>query len=153
MSEFTIIRDTKEQKPLGFIDYPVKITNESLPAGDYSLVGHDMPGDDDSIIIERKKDCMELCSNLGAKWEQFENEAKLLKKYKHKMILVCAPNNFDYLCDRGFTKLSVNFIYKRLAYLYVNYGITITYMPNRESAENLIYRTFLEIIRKTREEN
>ena len=52
----------------------IKIYNDTLKAGDYSLIGHETIGDDDSIIIERKKNCNELCNNLGNGWERFCNE-------------------------------------------------------------------------------
>ena len=149
-----IIRDSKEQQPWAFKDYvydqnPVIVGRDSLEAGDYTIAAHDMPNDDNSNIIERKKDCRELCTNLGQKWEQFENEARLLQKYTHKFIVVCGPDNFEYLYDRGYTKLHPNFIYSRLAYLAVTYNLPTMFFANRENAENFVFRTFVKILQST----
>jgi ERCC4-type nuclease len=151
--KINIIVDTRENDPLLFslYDEEIKTHRDKLDAGDYTLFAHDMPGDDDSIIIERKANCQELVNNLGKKWEQFKAEAELLSKYKHKVILVCGPDNFNYLYDRGFTRLHPNFIYKQLNYLWINYGIQTLFLPDRDTAENYIFRSFVEVIRKNYE--
>lgn len=147
-----IIRDSKEQQPWEFRDYifndrSVVVGKDSLKAGDYTIAGYDMPGDDYSVIIERKKDCRELCGNLCKGWDRFVSEAELLVKYNYRMIVVCGPENFDYLYTRGFTQLSPNFIQSRLAYLHMKYGIVTSYFSNREMAENYVFRLFSQIIR------
>lgn len=149
-----IIRSSKEQIPWNFSSFEnVRVQVDNLKAGDYTVVGHDQPGDDNSIIIERKEHCRELCANLGTKWEQFENEAKILSQYKYKQIVVCGPNNFEYLISRDFTKLNLNYIYRQLSYLYVYYGISIVFFPDKEEAQNYVFRLFHRILRKTEDEN
>jgi ERCC4-type nuclease len=144
-----VIKDTKEKDGFNFKDYTdVKISNDSLKYGDYTLAICDHPDFDESVIIERKKNCRELINNLGSEFERFCREMDGLQKYKHKQIIVCGPNNFSYLVDRGLTKLSLNFIYKQLAYLQVNYNVDILFFPNIEEAENYVYRLFKEIERK-----
>ena len=140
-----IIRDTREQDPLDFGGYPVEIGVDTFSAGDYSLAGHDMPNDDFSIIIERKKNCSELINNLGAKWEQFEREMLALSKFKFARIVVCGPNNFEYLVTKGLTKLSLNFIYKRIAQIEIDYGVPMIFAGDRANTENYIYRLFREL--------
>lgn len=147
--KINIIVDTRETQPLLFSTYDdIEICRDKLDAGDYSMSGYDLPGDDNSIIIERKADCQELVTNLGSKWKQFEAEARLLSMYKHKAIIVCGPDNFEYLYTRGFTKLHPNFIYKQLSYLFINFGIPTIFMSDRENAENYIYRLLIEVRRK-----
>lgn len=143
-----ILQDTREQDPLLFQDYPVKIFTDTLSAGDYSLVGHDQPNDDYSIIIERKKNCSELVTNLGSKWETFIVEAERLQQYKHRQIVVCGPNNFEYLINKNYTTLSLNFIYKRLSILTIDYGIPVIFCPDRSHAENYIFRLFKHVLIK-----
>lgn len=111
-----------------------------------------MPNDDDSIIIERKKDCSELVRNLGAEWERFTREMELMTQYRHKLMVVCAPDNFQVLYDKGYTKLHPNFVYKQLATLQIRYGVSTIFLPNRTTAENYIFRLFTDIINKTRAE-
>ncbi len=108
-----------------------------------------MPGDDDSIIIERKKDSMELIANLGAEWDRFIREAEKLVKYKHRQIVVCGPDNFETLIAQGFTQLPINFIYARMAFLFIKYQIPVIFMPDTAAAENYIFRLFHKVIQKT----
>jgi len=147
-----ILRDTREQKPLEFQGLNVKIAVDTLQAGDYSLVGHDLPGDDNSIIFERKQNCLELCNNLGSSWDRFKRELDVLKTYKYKQIVICGPDNFDYLIRKRYTMLNMNFIRKRLAEMHVLYDVTVVFMPDRIQAENHIFRAFLEVLRKTKNE-
>lgn len=149
-----LLYDTREQQPLVFCNYDYFIpTRETLVCGDYTIVGHDMPKDDNSIIIERKKDCMELCGNIGTNWETFQKECEKLARYKYKQIIVCSSNNFEFLTSRSLTKLNLGFIYKQLSYIFIEYGISTIFFENRNDAENYIARLFWNIYKKTLNEN
>lgn len=138
--------DTREQQPWTWERYENIVTQvETLPAGDYTIVGHDMPGDDYSIVIERKKDCRELLGNIGAGWEAFQNEMEIVAQYKNKLVLVCGPDNSDWLYGKGLTKISPNFFRKRMALLQINYQVPIVFMETREAAEDYAFRLFNEI--------
>mgnify|MGYP007100055221 CR=1 FL=1 len=138
-----IICDTKEQRPLLWKGYDgVIVGRDSLTEGDYSIAGHDLPGDDYSIVIERKKNCNELLTNLGTKWEQFRNEAERLRPYYFKQIVVCDLPNFEHLYEQGLTKMHPGFVYRQLAILATEYDFTTTFMPSPEAAENYIFRLF-----------
>lgn len=150
-----IIRDSREQQPLTFVNYEdVVISPDKLDAGDYSLAAFDMPGDDYSVIIERKKDCRELASNLTTDegWRRFQAEAEILSKYKIKQIIVCGPNNFEFLISRGYLQSNLSFIYSRLAAMKVCYGVDVLFLNNRDEAENYIYRLFRRIIRESNDQ-
>jgi ERCC4-type nuclease len=147
-----IIADTREQTPLTFEGYEdALVYRDKLDCGDYSLFSHDMPGDDHSIIVERKKDCLELCTNLGSAWDRFEKEAALLAEYKHKMILVCAPNNFESLYKMERTKMNPAFVSKQLNTLYLEYGIPTFFFYNHQQAEEFMYRMFRRVKQLTDE--
>ena len=150
-----VILDSREQQPLLFKDYPVISSPDKLDAGDYTIAGHDMPGDDLSVIIERKKDCRELATNLitDEGWRRFVAEADILAKYKVRQIVVCSNNNFDHLVSRGYIRSNTSFIYSRMAALKIFFGIDVIFFPSREEAENYIYRLFRRIVRETSEEN
>lgn len=140
--------DTKEQQPLNFHSFDfIETCHDHLPAGDYTIVGHDMVTDDHSVIIERKKNVQELVNNIGAEWDRFISEAEILKQYKHKSIIVCGPNNIDYLYSRGFTKISPGFFYKQLSILQIEYGLPTIFAGDRESAEHYMVRYFNHIVR------
>lgn len=142
-----IIYDTREQDPLRFHEYEVDICRDKLDAGDYTLSGHDRPRDDHSIIIERKKNCQELVSNLVMNWDRFKAELEILSQYKHKAIVVCGPNNFPHIYSRGYTKVSPSFAYSRIADILMDYGIPTIFADTRDEASNLIYRMFIKAIR------
>lgn len=146
-----IIRDTREQQPLTFADYDVEISIDTMEAGDYTLAAHDMAGDDLSVIIERKKDCRELASNIVTDdgWRRFQAEMEILSRYKIRQIVVCGPNNFEYLISRGYLRTNISFVYSRLAAIRVLYGVDVLFVPNRDEAENYIYRLFRRIISET----
>lgn len=138
-----IIYDSQEQQPLLWRGYEnIVIGRDKLNAGDYTISGHDLPGDDYSIIIERKKNCRELLGNLGVKWDAFQREAERLRGYYFKQIVVCDLPNFEYLYDQGLTKMHPGFVYQRLALLATEYNFTTTFMPTPEAAENYIFRLF-----------
>lgn len=148
-----ILCDTREQTPFEWEGYDgLTVTKETLDAGDYTIVGHDRPKDDYSIIIERKKNCNELVGNVGANWERFLREAEILTQYKTKLIIVTGPCNFDYLYDNGLTKIHPNFALKQLAYLQMKFGISTLYFPNKELAENYVFRLFVEISKLIKED-
>lgn len=148
----SFICDTREQDPLLFQNYKgVRVGRDTLNAGDYTMAGYDMPGDTNSVIVERKKNCMELITNLGAKWEQFCAEAQKLYAYRHRAIVVCGPENFGYLYDRGLTKLSPNFVFKQLSYLHMEYQLPTIFCNSRDQAENYIFRFFYNIRKKDEE--
>jgi ERCC4-type nuclease len=142
-----IIVDTREKEPLRFSNYECCIGIDTLDAGDYSICGFDRPNDDESIIIERKKDCKELVSNLVQKWNVFSRELEIISKYKHKYIVVCGPNNFPFLYSRGFTQVHPSFVYSKIAEIMMNYQIPVIFASSREDAENIIYRLFKQVIK------
>lgn len=146
--------DTREQQPLTFEDFEdIVIWRDTLDVGDYTISGHDRPADDHSVIIERKANCKELVTNLGAEWDRFKREAEILSNYKIKQIVVCGPDNFGFLYDKKYTKLHPNFIYRQLGILLLDYGISTIFLPDRKAAESYIFRLFYNILKKTESEN
>ncbi len=144
-----ILIDTREQQPLLFENYSdIKWCRDTLACGDYTVAGHDLPTDDHSVIFERKKNCLELVSNLGMNWERFQSELKLMTQYKHKQIVVCAPNNFQYIFDKRYTKINPEFAYKRIAHIFTEYHIPIVFMDTRQEAETYMYRVLVDIYRR-----
>ena len=143
-----IIVDTREQKPLLFENYKIKTARDKLDAGDYSLVGHDRPGDDYSLIIERKENTQELLNNISSKWEQFVRELELMRKYKYRFIIVCGPNNVDHLIRQGFTRMTSAFIHSQYAKIMMDYEVPIIWADSRANAEEQIYRICTNILKK-----
>ena len=141
-----ILYDSREQTPFTFKDYEwIESTKETLDFGDYTMVGHDLYRDDHSVIVERKANAQELVNNIGTNWERFLREMENVTKYRHKMILVCGPNNIEFLYRQGFTKISPNFFYKQLAILQTEYNVPTIFMQDYDHAESYIVRYFGQI--------
>jgi len=140
---FRVIVDTREQQPLDFVSYEeVNYGFDTLTAGDYTVAGLDLPGDDFSVIFERKKDCQELASNLVAKWDTFEKELLAMSKYQYPCIIVGKPYSFPYLYEQGFTKVHPNLFVSKLEIIQNDFRIPVLFMDSRESVERYMYRTF-----------
>jgi ERCC4-type nuclease len=140
---FRVIVDTREQKPLDFLQYnEITVGTDTLSAGDYTVAGLDLPGDDYSVIFERKKDCQELASNLVMYWDRFTEELSVLSTYKFPCIIVCKPYSFEYLYEKGFTKVHPNTFVARLEIIQNDFRIPVMFMESRESVERFMYRTF-----------
>lgn len=149
-----LIVDTREDKPLTFKDYltEVKLHSDGLKAGDYTMFGADRPGDDYSIIFERKESCRELLRNLVANWDVFCKELELLSYYNTAQIVVCEADSFQYLYDRKMTQCSPSILYSRLAYAKLHYGVSCIFLRSREAAENYMFRMFSHVARALRED-
>lgn len=79
MSQFTVLRDTREQDGYGyyFEDYPVKVKEVTLKTGDYSIQEPGHYGNNGTyyppFAVERKaKD--DLVKSIGADRDRFERE-------------------------------------------------------------------------------
>lgn len=149
--------DNREQEPLFLNNIwykdKVELLFDTIDYGDYTLVCHDMPKDDHSVIVERKKSCMELCTNLGTKWDQFRVVLEGMKQYAHRCILVSDVYCFDDLYNKGYTKMHPNFIIKQLISIQLDYEVPIYFLKNKMQMENYMYKLFSEIKYKTEQEN
>lgn len=149
-----IIVDTREDKPLDFLNHlgEVQIYHDNLKAGDYTLVGADLPGDDYSVIIERKESCREFLRNLVAEWDRFERELALLSRYNTAQIVVCEPDRFDWLYAQDMTKCHPSILYSRIAYAKLHYGVSCIFLKDRVAAENYIFRMFNHVDRAIKQD-
>jgi len=149
-----ILVDTREQNPFNWEKYEgIRIYQDTLEAADYTLVGHEFYNEDDSVLVEKKKNCLELVTNLCKKWDQFEKELVIMSQYKHKCIVVCGEYNFWEIYTQRMTKVHPNFVNKRLSEIYLNYGVPTLFLKNRSTAEDFVFRMFCQIYNKHYLEN
>lgn len=141
-----IIQDTREQRPFDFSLYHALVGRDTLTAGDYTMGAHDMPGDDHSVMIERKQDAQELLTDLGAEWDRFvRNKLIPLRAYRHKAIVVCSNSDIEMLVNTHRTRLNLPFIYKQIATCHAQYGVPIMFFPSSKAAAAFVFRFFKEI--------
>ena len=72
--------DTREQQPLDLA--PLQTTTETLPTGDYSVVGLE------SVIAIERKSLPDLLSCIGVDRERFEKEIQRLLAYPCRALVV-----------------------------------------------------------------
>ncbi len=73
-AEFTIVVDSREQRPFDFGGWPV--TSGSIPTGDYSIAGFE-----ELAAIERKS-LDDLCGCVTHDRNRFKKELHRLQSYK-----------------------------------------------------------------------
>lgn len=118
-----LIQDTREQKPIKFPKYQVKV--EKLDVGDYGLC----PKLDKGIYIDRKE-LNDFCGTLSAKnLPRFERE--IIRAQKSGSYLIMAVEStlsdalsFDYLPQTRHVKASPAYIFKNLRDLLNKYPLS-----------------------------
>lgn len=155
---FRIIRDTREKVKKGwFFEESVRpssvdnitILSDTLDAGDYSLVGYDLPNDDDSIIIERKASVDELLGNIGTNWERFKTELEQLSKYKHAYLII--EDDMSKVLEKyesirvSWFNISPAFIITRVSHIEMNFNVKVKFLTNRLYAQRFVLNLFKHI--------
>lgn len=143
-TDFTIIVDTREQKPWSF-EYQAT-ANHKLDTGDYSIQGLESV-----LAIERKRNVAEIANNITEK--RFKDVIDRLSKIKHSYMLfefdmesvMRYPIGSD-IPKRLWDKIRISpaFIIKNLIDLQVDHNIKILFCGNSSNAEKVA----LSIMRK-----
>jgi len=146
--DFTIIIDTREQRPYLFKGYP--IFQQALPAGDYSIRGFET-----FIAIERKQ-AEEVYLNFGHGRERFMRECEKLSSYERKAIII--ENDFerlvnppDYTRAKYKMKLKRSHIMGSLAKLIGEYGIPVIFASGRREGNELTFAILKQYYKCKRE--
>lgn len=143
-SDFTIIVDTREQKPWQFAHQAT--ANHKLDTGDYSIEGLQ-----NILAIERKRNVAEFANNITEK--RFIDVIDRLSKIKHSYLLF--EFNMDSIMNypigsdipkRLWNKIRISpaFILKHIIDLQVDHNIKILFCGNSANAEKVA----LSIMRK-----
>lgn len=143
-NEFTIIVDTREQKPWSFSTQAT--ANHKLDTGDYSIQGYE-----NLLAIERKRNVAEFANNITEK--RFVDVVDRLSKIKHSYILfefdmedvMRYPIGSD-IPKRLWDKIRISpaFIMKHIIDLQIDHNIKIIFCGDSDNAEKVA----LSIMRK-----
>ena len=133
--EYTIVVDTREQKPL-WTKYAVV---KKLDVGDYSIEGYE-----DKISIERKS-LADLFGTLGKGHKRFKKELEKALKYDYFAIVI--EGNYRDIRDKKFdgsfySKMKGYVILKILFTLHIKYNINIFMCNDRGEAKSIITSIF-----------
>ena len=147
--EFTIIVDTREQKPWSFSHHVT--ANHKLDTGDYSIEGLEH-----ILSIERKRNVAEFANNITER--RFKDVIDRLSKIPHSFILF----EFDFDKIMSFPigsdipkkiwdkiRVSPSFIIKNIIGLQIEHNINIIFCGNSANAETIA----LAIMKKIHREN
>lgn len=149
-NEFTIIVDTREQKPWIF-EHHAK-ANHKLDTGDYSIEGLE-----NLIVIERKRNVAEFANNITEK--RFVDVVERLSKIRYSFIL------FEFNIDQVMTypigsdipkrlwdkiRISPTFLLKHIVDLQINHNIKIIFCGNSENAEKVALSIMRRIYKESK---
>ena len=148
-NEFTIIIDTREQKPWEFQNHAH--ASHKLDTGDYSIEGLQH-----ILAIERKRNVSEFANNITE--SRFPDVVDRLSKIKYSFILfefdMNSVMNFPIgsnIPKRLWNKIRISpaFLLKHILDLQLHHNIKIVFCGNSENAEKVA----LSIMRKVYKEN
>ena len=147
-NEFTIIVDTREQKPWSF-EHHAK-ANHKLDTGDYSIEGLE-----NLVAIERKRNVAEFANNITEK--RFVDVVERLSQIKYAFILfefdmkdiVQYPIGSD-IPKRLWNKIRISpaFILKHIVDLQIEHNIKIIFCGDSNNAEKVALSLMRKIYKK-----
>ena len=150
-----VVIDTREKDPWKFersnlpSDLHIKkIFVDKLDAGDYTIVGFDLEGDDYGVVVERKNSLEEFIGNIGRNWDRFKAELEKMSKFHTAVIVVEddmseAYKKYNSKGQYGkYFNVPPSFIIKRVAEIQSRYGIPTYFFSNKSNAERFACNLF-----------
>jgi len=133
-----IIRDSREKQGHGykFIKSASCSGMEvaALPFGDYALKGFP-----DLIIVERKQDIDEICSNIGVNRERFERELQKIVDANVKFRYIVVEDYWSSIFrPNKFSKMHPNAIFESIISLEIRYRINFIFAGTPEMAHRIV---------------
>lgn len=157
-NNFTIIVDTREQKPWGFSEYTT--AHRKLDTGDYSIEGLE-----NILCIERKQSSSEFANNIVE--SRFKDVIERMSQIKYAFLLLEFHLEDLLIYPKGSTvprkmwdkiKISPAFLIKNIIELQLNHNIIVYFCGNSSNAEKMAEYLFkkihyVEVVKKNKEEN
>jgi len=139
MSDYTIIQDTREQKPLFKNSSHTTVEVGTLKTGDYSLKGYE-----EKISIERKS-LGDLFGTLGKGHARFKRELSRALELDYFAIVV--EGGYRKIRDKDFegsyhSKMKGHVILQILFTLHMKYGINFFLAADRNESKSIIKSLF-----------
>lgn len=155
----SVVVDTREKNawtfdcklPSGM--FVKKIFIDTLEAGDYTIVGYDLPDDEFGVIVERKASLEEFLRNIGKNWDTFQKELVKLSGFRTAVIIIedDLGNVFQrYKCRTGkygkAFNLPPDFLIKRIGEIQSLYGVSVFFASSKYIAQRLACNLFKNAI-------
>lgn len=122
-----IVVDTREQEPYAFDPKHVIVTRKALPAGDYSIEGHE-----NSVAVERKT-LEDFVSTVIRSRKRFKRELQRLSGYEFACIVVEADLS-DVLGGRYRSGANPNAVLGTVLSIVVDFDIPVFFCSDRQAA-------------------
>jgi ERCC4-type nuclease len=122
-----IVVDTREGQPYNFEPAQVETERKALPAGDYSLSGHE-----DFVAVERKT-LEDFTNSLIRGRERFLREVERLAKLPHRCVVVEA-DLADVMGWRYRSGAHPHAVLSAAVSLMVDYGVPVMFCSDRQLA-------------------
>ncbi len=133
MSDFTIIVDSREQKPYSFTGYTCNVKRSGLKTGDYSIEGYE------SVICVERKSKEDLYSSLGNSRKRFEAEFQRMSEYEYRALVVEATLQ-DLMIPPNYSAMTSNSVINSVISWGIRYGVQVYFAGSRILGECLTYR-------------
>ncbi len=141
MTPIAVVIDTREQEPYGFDPERVVPVRRALPAGDYSLVGHET-----DVAIERKS-LDDFVSTAVRNRKRFARELRLLAGYDLGCVVVEATLE-DVLAHRYRSGAHPHAIFGATLSMVVDHGVPVFFCSDRQIACRFVEGLLLRYHRK-----
>jgi len=139
--EPAVVVDTRENEPYLFQSGGLRVIRSALPAGDYSLAGHE-----ESVAVERKT-LEDFVSTVIRSRKRFFKELRLLSKYDAACVVVEA-NLRDILDGRYRSGAHPNSVLGTLLSIIVDFGIPVFFCSDPQAACRFVEGFLLRYHRK-----
>ena len=136
-----IVVDTREQEPYAFGPKHVVVSRKALPAGDYSIEGHE-----DSVAVERKT-LEDFVSTVIRSRKRFKRELQRLAGYESACIVVEADLS-DVLGGRYRSGANPNAVLGTVLSIIVDFDIPVFFCSDRQAACRFVEGYLLRSQRK-----
>ena len=143
MEPITIITDTREQVPYAFESRWAVTVRRALPAGDYSVVGHES-----SIAVERKT-LEDFVHSVIRDRKRFKKELAKLSEYPWACVVVEAGLP-DVLLARYPSGAHPHSVFGAVVSICVDHGVPVYFCGDRQAARKFTQEYLLRAAKQLR---
>lgn len=150
-SEYTIIKDTREQQGYYFTKYEncMGMIDKKLDTGDYTIEGLE-----DILCVERKASPEEIALNFGKNKTTFLKEVERMQSFKYKIMLLefsvedvlgFPQNSSMPIKAKEASKITGKYLLKFLLELQIKYNVSILFCGDKHNAFLVLCSIFKRI--------
>lgn len=140
-----IIKDTREQKPLEFYKFNIKVRTMKLDCGDYCM--RFLDGEVAKTVFERKT-IADLFGSMTKGHERFKKEIERARSKDVLMIIIVEGNLSRVAKGIRHSRIQGISIIRTVFSLWVRYGVIPIFVKDRHEAAEFIVQYYMALWRK-----